>query len=147
MRVLMVCLGNICRSPTAEAVLRAKLEAAGLAGRVEVDSAGTGSWHVGSPPDARSQRHAAQRGYDLSALRARRVAEDDFHHFDLIRRAPRGVAPVRSHRSARPVHQRRGRIRAGAGSGRSRQRRLGRRPRCAIGNFLTGIRPNQSDCR
>jgi protein-tyrosine phosphatase len=84
MRVLMVCLGNICRSPTAEAVLRAKLEAAGLAGRVEVDSAGTGSWHIGSPPDARSQRHAAQRGYDLSALRARRVTEDDFHRFDLI---------------------------------------------------------------
>jgi protein-tyrosine phosphatase len=84
MRVLMVCLGNICRSPTAEAVLRAKLDAAGLAQRVEVDSAGTGSWHLGEPPDARSQRHAARRGYDLSALRARRVAEDDFHRFDLI---------------------------------------------------------------
>jgi protein-tyrosine phosphatase len=84
MRVLMVCLGNICRSPTAEAVLRAKLDAAGLAQRVEVDSAGTGSWHVGDPPDARSQRHAARRGYDLSALRARRVAEDDFRRFDLI---------------------------------------------------------------
>jgi protein-tyrosine phosphatase len=84
MRVLMVCLGNICRSPTAEAVLRAKLEAAGLAQRVEVDSAGTGSWHLGDPPDPRSQRHAARRGYDLSALRARCVAEDDFHRFDLI---------------------------------------------------------------
>ena len=55
MKVLMVCLGNICRSPTAEAVLRAKLEAAGLARHVVVDSAGTGDWHVGSPPDARSQ--------------------------------------------------------------------------------------------
>jgi protein-tyrosine phosphatase len=84
MKVLMVCLGNICRSPTAEAVLRAKLEAAGLAERVVVDSAGTGDWHVGSPPDARSQRHAANRGYDLSALRGRQVAEDDFHRFDLI---------------------------------------------------------------
>lgn len=84
MRVLMVCLGNICRSPTAEAVLRAKLEAAGLAQRVEVDSAGTGSWHLGDPPDPRSQRHAARRGYDLSALRARCIAEDDFHRFDLI---------------------------------------------------------------
>jgi protein-tyrosine phosphatase len=83
-RVLMVCLGNICRSPTAEAVLRHKLQVAGLAGRVEVDSAGTGSWHIGSPPDARSQRHAARRGYDLSALRARQVSEDDFHRFDLI---------------------------------------------------------------
>jgi protein-tyrosine phosphatase len=83
-RVLMVCLGNICRSPTAEAVLRHRLQAAGLGGRVEVDSAGTGSWHIGSPPDARSQRHAARRGYDLSALRARQVSEDDFHRFDLI---------------------------------------------------------------
>jgi protein-tyrosine phosphatase len=83
-RVLMVCLGNICRSPTAEGVLRHKLEAAGLAQAVEIDSAGTGDWHVGHPPDARSQRHAAQRGYDLSALRARRVAEEDFERFDFI---------------------------------------------------------------
>jgi protein-tyrosine phosphatase len=84
MRVLMVCLGNICRSPTAEGVLRAKLAAAGLEAQVHVDSAGTGSWHVGSPPDERSQRHALRRGYDLSALRARQVAERDFHEFDLI---------------------------------------------------------------
>jgi protein-tyrosine phosphatase len=84
MKVLMVCLGNICRSPTAEAVLRAKLEAAGLAERVVVDSAGTGDWHIGSPPDARSQCHAAKRGYDLSALRGRQVAEADFRRFDLI---------------------------------------------------------------
>ncbi|HVK32284.1 MAG TPA: low molecular weight protein-tyrosine-phosphatase [Burkholderiaceae bacterium] len=80
----MVCLGNICRSPTAEAVLRHKLAAAGLDGHVEVDSAGTGDWHVGDPPDARSQRHAARRGYDLSALRGRRVSEADFERFDLI---------------------------------------------------------------
>ena len=84
MKVLMVCLGNICRSPTAEVVLRAKLEAAGLAHRISVDSAGTGNWHIDSPPDARSQHHAAKRGYDLSALRGRQVAEGDFHHFDLI---------------------------------------------------------------
>lgn len=84
MRVLMVCLGNICRSPTAEGVLRAKLQAAGLGDRIEVDSAGTGDWHLGLPPDARSQRHALRRGYDLSSLRARRVSEDDFHRFDLI---------------------------------------------------------------
>ena len=80
----MVCLGNICRSPTAEAVLRAKLHATGLHERVSVDSAGTGSWHIGSPPDARSQRHALQRGYDLSGLRGRQVTEADFHRFDLI---------------------------------------------------------------
>jgi protein-tyrosine phosphatase len=84
MKVLMVCLGNICRSPTAEVVLRTKLEAAGLGAQVSVDSAGTGSWHIGSPPDPRSQRHAAKRGYDLSALRGRQVAEADFHRFDLI---------------------------------------------------------------
>jgi protein-tyrosine phosphatase len=80
----MVCLGNICRSPTAEAVLRARLAEAGMDGEVEVDSAGTGSWHIGHPPDERSQRHALRRGYDLSGLRARRVVEDDFHRFDLI---------------------------------------------------------------
>jgi protein-tyrosine phosphatase len=82
--LLMVCLGNICRSPTAEAVLRAKLFDAGLAHRVFVDSAGTGGWHVGDPPDPRSQRHAARRGYDLSPLRARRVTPDDFDRFDYI---------------------------------------------------------------
>lgn len=84
LRVLLVCLGNICRSPTAEAVLRHKLAQAGLAQRVELDSAGTGGWHIGEPPDARSIRHAAQRGYDLSTLRGRRVAEEDFRCFDLI---------------------------------------------------------------
>jgi len=84
MRVLMVCLGNICRSPTAEGVLRAKLDRAGLGARVQVDSAGTGSWHVGEPPDGRAQRHAAKRGYDLSRLRGRQVAEADFVEFDFI---------------------------------------------------------------
>jgi len=82
--VLVVCLGNICRSPTAEAVLRHKLGLAGLATQVRVDSAGTGGWHVGEAPDPRSQRHAARRGFDLSALRARRISEDDFHRFDHV---------------------------------------------------------------
>jgi protein-tyrosine phosphatase len=83
-RILMVCLGNICRSPTAEAVLRRKLEVAGLGAQVEVDSAGTGSWHVGNAPDPRSRRHALRRGYDLSALRARCVQDADFVRFDFI---------------------------------------------------------------
>jgi len=84
LRVLLVCMGNICRSPTAEGVLRHRLAAAGLEKRVEVDSAGTGGWHVGAPPDARAQRHALLRGYDLSRQRARRVVEADFERFDLV---------------------------------------------------------------
>ena len=82
--VLMVCMGNICRSPTAEGVLRHKLLAAGLAGQVSVDSAGTHAWHAGEPPDRRSQKHALARGYDLSALRAREVVAEDFERFDLV---------------------------------------------------------------
>ncbi|MBL8330447.1 MAG: low molecular weight phosphotyrosine protein phosphatase [Rubrivivax sp.] len=80
----MVCMGNICRSPTAEAVLRQKLQAIGLDSRVRVDSAGTHSYHVGSPPDERAQRHARERGYELSGLRARRVCEADFQDFNLL---------------------------------------------------------------
>jgi protein-tyrosine phosphatase len=80
-RVLMVCMGNICRSPTAEGVLRAKLRQAGMLGRVEVDSAGTQGYHTGEPPDARAIRHAAQRGYDIAALRARQVAAQDYSRF------------------------------------------------------------------
>lgn len=83
-RVLMVCMGNICRSPTAEAVLRAKLSCAGLDGEVSVDSAGTHAYHVGAPPDERSQRHARHRGYDLAPLRARVLVEADYEHFDLL---------------------------------------------------------------
>lgn len=82
--ILVVCMGNICRSPTAEAVLRHKLREAGLHDAVTVDSAGTHAWHAGSPPDARSVAHAARRGYDLSGLRAREVVEADFDQFDLI---------------------------------------------------------------
>jgi protein-tyrosine phosphatase len=84
LRVLMVCLGNICRSPTAEAVLRQRLAIAGLADRVEVDSAGTGDWHVGAPPDSRAQQHALRRGLDLSPLRARRVVDADFDRFHVM---------------------------------------------------------------
>ncbi len=83
-RVLMVCMANICRSPTAEGVLRARLAAAGLTDWVHVESAGTHAFHVGSRPDGRSQAHAARRGYDLSALRARAIDELDFERFDLL---------------------------------------------------------------
>jgi protein-tyrosine phosphatase len=84
MRVLFFCLGNICRSPTAEGVLRQKLREAGLADRVEVASAGTGDWHVGSAPDKRSQAAARLRGYDLSTQRAQQVSRADFVEYDLI---------------------------------------------------------------
>lgn len=83
-RVLFVCLGNICRSPTAEAVVRelARREQPGLA--LEVDSAGTHGYHTGSPPDERSIAAARRRGYDLSSLRARVVETGDFRLFDLV---------------------------------------------------------------
>lgn len=81
LRVLMVCMGNICRSPTAEGVLRDRLQRAGLQPRVAVDSAGTIDAHAGEPPDPRAQRHAAQRGYDISTQRARPVRNEDFGRF------------------------------------------------------------------
>lgn len=84
MRILFVCLGNICRSPTAEGVLRHQLHQAGLAAQVEVASAGTGEWHVGKPPDARTLKAAARRGYDFSAQRAQQVKALDFTAYDLI---------------------------------------------------------------
>ena len=82
--VLFCCMGNICRSPTAEGVFRHLVRQAGLQDRIEIDSAGTHGYHVGSPPDERSQHHAKLRGYDLSQLRARQVHFPDFERFDLI---------------------------------------------------------------
>ena len=83
-KILFVCLGNICRSPTAEGVLRhlATQEFPGVA--LEVDSAGTANYHVGEPPDRRTVAAARRRGYDLSALRARQVQRDDFKRFDYV---------------------------------------------------------------
>ncbi|MBV5295055.1 MAG: low molecular weight phosphotyrosine protein phosphatase [Curvibacter lanceolatus] len=82
--LLFVCMGNICRSPTAESVMRHKVQALGLASQVQVDSAGTHAYHVGSAPDPRSQAHAARRGYDMAGQRARQVAPADFARHDLI---------------------------------------------------------------
>lgn len=90
MRILFVCLGNICRSPTAEGVLR------GIAARdyphlkLQIDSAGTADYHVGEPPDRRTVAAARRRGYDLSSLRARQVHPDDFRRFDYILAMDRG---------------------------------------------------------
>ena len=104
-RVLMVCTGNICRSPTAEGVLRHKLQRAGLAEQVLIDSAGTQGYHTSEAPDPRAVKAAALRGYDLSGLRARPLHPADFANFDLLltmdrthqswmlKRAPAGTAP------------------------------------------------------
>lgn len=80
----MVCLGNICRSPSAEGVLRQKLQQAGLADKVTVDSAGIGGWHEGEAPDKRAQQTAKERGYHIAELRARQIELADFSRFDVI---------------------------------------------------------------
>lgn len=77
-------MGNICRSPTAEAVFRHYVENAGLSEQIQIDSAGTHNYHIGDAPDSRAQRAAQQRGYDMSALRGRQVEESDFHRFDYV---------------------------------------------------------------
>src|SRR5690606_39811332 len=83
-RSLVVCLGNICRSPMAEGALRARLREAGFDDRVEVDSAGTGDWHVGQPPDLRAIATAHRHGVDIGGLRARQLDRADFEDFDWL---------------------------------------------------------------
>lgn len=83
-RILFVCLGNICRSPTVEGVFRTRAEKTGWGAMFEVDSAGTSAAHANKPPDLRSQKHAHERGYDISSLRARQVELHDFERFDYI---------------------------------------------------------------
>jgi len=84
LRVLFVCLGNICRSPTADGVFRSMVASAGLSDLVQVDSAGTAAWHIGKTPDPRTIKAAAERGYDLSLLRARQALAADFDQFDYV---------------------------------------------------------------
>jgi len=84
LRLLVVCLGNICRSPMAEGALRARIEAAGLGDRVEVDSAGLGNWHAGSPPDRRAIACAASHGVDITDLRGRQITDADYTGFDVL---------------------------------------------------------------
>jgi len=99
-RILFVCTGNICRSPAADAVFRALLDQAGLGARVAVDSAGTGDWHVGDPPDSRMCAAARRRGVDMDGLRARQLRRDDFTSFDLI--LAMDVGHLRALERARP---------------------------------------------
>ena len=82
--VLFVCLGNICRSPTAEAVFRERVIAAGLEAHIRIDSAGTGDWHIGRAPDPRTREAAARRGYQMDTPRARQVSPQDFYEFDVV---------------------------------------------------------------
>lgn len=83
MRILFVCLGNICRSPTAESVMRGLASEAGLDGRIQLDSAGTGDWHIGEPPDPRAVEAGARRGLEVNGS-ARQVTAADFEQFDLV---------------------------------------------------------------
>ena len=83
-RVLFVCLGNICRSPTAHGVFESMIQNRGLDHLIQIDSCGTGGWHVGESPDKRATAHARKRGYELSHLRARQIQPNDFYHFDYI---------------------------------------------------------------
>ncbi|SBV36482.1 Low molecular weight protein-tyrosine-phosphatase [uncultured Stenotrophomonas sp.] len=84
MKLLVICLGNICRSPMGEGALRARLAVSPLAGQIEVDSAGTSGWHHGQAPDPRAIACAARHGVDIAGLRARPLQHKDFRHFDRI---------------------------------------------------------------
>ncbi|MBZ0091778.1 MAG: low molecular weight phosphotyrosine protein phosphatase [Sulfuricellaceae bacterium] len=102
--VLFICMGNICRSPTAEGVFHSMVELAGLSQFIRIDSAGTHNYHIGEAPDLRSQAAASERGYDLSRLRGRQVNNEDFYLFDYILAMDRAnMAELR--RLCSPEHQ------------------------------------------
>ena len=98
--ILFVCTGNICRSPTAEGVLKSLCKQHGI--ELHIESAGLGDWHVGHPPDERAQHHAKNRGYDLSAQRARQVRAEDFERFDMVLARDRGH--LRALQNLAPAH-------------------------------------------
>jgi protein-tyrosine phosphatase len=108
MKILFVCLGNICRSPTAEIVFREIVAREAPDLPIEIDSAGTAAYHVGAPPDSRTRQAALRRGYDMSALRARVVEPQDFGRFDLILAMDRQNFDTLRQRAPAAVH---GRIR------------------------------------
>lgn len=95
--VVFVCMGNICRSPTAEAVFRHYVENAGMSENIFIDSAGTHDYHIGEPPDLRTQRAAQQRGYDMSTMRGRQVEVGDFHRFDYVLAMDKGNLGILQH--------------------------------------------------
>lgn len=103
-KVLFVCMGNICRSPTAEGVFRHRVRKAGQEERFHVDSAGTHDYHIGSEPDRRTQQAALKRGYDLSAFRGRQVSREDFERFDLVLAMDRSNL-ANLHRICPPMHR------------------------------------------
>ncbi|KAF7598995.1 MAG: phosphotyrosine protein phosphatase [Candidatus Dactylopiibacterium carminicum] len=105
-RILFVCTGNICRSPTAEGIARHVARARRLEDRFEFDSAGTYDYHAGEAPDSRARTAAKRRGYDLSALRARQVETADFHRFDLILAMDRGHLTWLAHRCPPELRER-----------------------------------------
>jgi protein-tyrosine phosphatase len=105
-RILFVCLGNICRSPTAASVLRAIAAREAPELGLEVDSAGTAGYHIGEPPDPRTRKAAARRGYDMSALRARIIEPGDFEHYDLILAMDRENLRALQRRAPHTAHER-----------------------------------------
>jgi len=103
-KILLVCSGNICRSPTAAAVVAAKLDDAGMSPKVRIDSAGTHAYHIGEAPDSRAQRTAQKRGYDLSNMRARQVRKEDFSQYDLILAMDWEIHAQLQQTAPRPTH-------------------------------------------